>query len=225
MNRKHERMIRAAEAERKPDEPNAVRYYYIVDAKRNREAVVTMYAAHYRYADKAHKRKTGELEIQEAVRYETDKPEFRLTDFDAQYLSGYKVYFESDGWHCGSANYPYKFGGNFLVRYVRYLNGFEGTKYEHGYDVRGGLHIMEYAELHRISPRVEFLVRGGFERLLSPAFVRRLSNDSKYFRWFRDNAAEIQRRKAGMQVISHAYAHGQTIGEAERWQDEHRLLL
>ena len=230
INEEHARLIREAEGPQGLGyaQQNGARYYNIVTPKPNGEAIVEMYVVRNRYApSKSGKRgqKLPEVEMFRACRYETDETEMHFHNFDYLGLAGYRVFwsdsFTPDGYHVGEFDwdYDYKFNGGMLVRNVQYLNGFTGTKYAHGFDTKGALHIMEYADLYRISPRVEFLVKAGFGNLLTPTFVRRLADDNRYFNFFRSNAREIQERKAGLAVINHAYSTRGTIRAAQLWFD------
>ena len=230
INEEHARLIREAEGPQGLGyaQSNGARYYNIVTPKPNGEAVVEMYVVRNRYAqgkNGGRGRKLPEVEMFRACRYETDEAKMHFHNFDYLGLAGYRVFwsdsFSRTGYYTDEFDWSldYKFNGAMLVRNVKYLNGFEGTKYAHGFNLNGALHIMEYADLYRISPRVEFLVKAGFGNLLTPTFVRRLAEDNRYFQFFRSNAREIQERRAGLAIINHAHSTKTTIRAAQLWYD------
>lgn len=201
---------------------NTARFYNIVSPKPNGEALVSMYVVRNRYATARARRKLPEIEYFEACRWDTGDATMRYRGIgprnDYYRMAGYTVCFPEDDWEPSEYTLPYRFGGPMLIRGVRYLNGFAGTKYARaGYDWEYGLHILEFAELYRISPGVEFLAKAGLWDLMTPRFVSRLAKDRGFFEFFRAHTAEIRRGDYGLAEVNHAYSAGVGLPAAARW--------
>ena len=195
---------------------NFTRFYNVVTPKKNGEAIVRMYVVRNAYGEKHVK--LPEIEFFEACRWETDSRTMRYKGIGYGGLAGYQVCFPSDPYY-NPIKYTldYSFGCAMLIREVKYLNGFAGTKYARaGYDWQYGLHILEFAELYRINPGVEFLAKAELWRLMTPAFVRKLSADRRFFEFFRANCRDIRQWHYGLDVIRNAYLSGRTLAAASR---------
>lgn len=226
-------LIRKAESERGKDAPNRTRLYnVVVPLKRNGECRIDTYAV------KTRRKKTSELAIKKVAKYWPEKKCCEVRDV-----------LWSNFWHYWTVNWCNEpFGRKHQAvwedvdAYIgvwgkdeatfkhcinlhgRYLNGFEGTRYERcGYDAEllYGMHFMQYAECWNISHATEFLAKAGMWNLVRPRFIKRLSEDKRFLRFFRDHIHEIRPNdewrccaRYGVGAIERAYRRGETLDEA-----------
>ena len=235
---------------------NVTRLYNIVVPIRNGEARIDTYAV--KTLDKA----TGRLVIKKVARYYSDRKRYWVRDvlrnnftnelcinwceqpFGHKHLA---VWSDVDAYQGKWLYNDFDFnatGQSFLP--ARYLNGFEGTRYEHcGYSLDSTMHFLKYAECWRGNHATEYLGRAGLYRFVTPAFIRRLSTDRGLFTFFRSHMGELLAAlKSGtadyrIADVEWAYRHGRSLGYARAYNalvrshdirdlpkviDRHRLL-
>lgn len=211
---------------------NVTRYYNAVVPTRNGECRIDTYAV------KTRDRRTGELAVKKVARYYSDRNRYHVRDiifhnFTHSYLTNWcdepfgrrhqAVWEDVDAligtWGCCDRDRDgvINLGGV-------YLNWFEGTRYEHcGYSANSGMHFLDYAQCYNISRGVEFLGKAGLWKLITPSFVRRLSDDSGLFNFFRTHMSEIRQPSChggfhaaySISDILTAYRRGCSLDEAK----------
>ena len=98
---------------------------------------------------------------------------------------------------------------------ARLVNDFNGTKYERSGIGLWGWNVAHFFACYRISPSVEFLVKAGLGRFVTPSFVRRLKTNKRLFAFFRQHVAELRaNRNFGIREVNAAFAHGLSLTEA-----------
>ena len=225
--RRREIVKKIDEIESRWDHANTTSFYSVVVPIRNkaRDARVDVYAT--RLETRSRKRIVKLVES-----FRSDDATFKCRDIFRGYMGGFRVDFSDMTRQCRHyAEMYYKpecvktylgkwdeeeYRGWNTPRliYGPYLNDFTGTKFEHCCVENSGLHFMKFVHCWNISHSVEFLVKAGFQRFITPAFVKRLKIDKKMFNIFRSNIDAIRRNNYGIDELNRAVAHGITLEEA-----------
>lgn len=236
MNALKEIMKRENETPRNSDRPiwahtNVTRYYNAVVPTSNGECRIDTYAV------KTRNRRTGELAVKKVARYYSDRNRYYVRDiivnnFTHAYLTNWcnepfgrkhQAVWEDVDAHIGTWGYCDRDKDGVINLGGDYLNWFEGTRYEHcGYSASSGMHFIDYAECYNISRGVEFLGKSGLWKLVTPSFVRKLSDNRDLFNFFRTHMNEIRQQSChggffsaySISEILHAYRHGETLSDA-----------
>ena len=235
---------------------NVTRLYNIVVPIRNGEVRIDTYAV--KTLDKA----TGQLVIKKVARYYSDRKRYWIRDVIQNNFTnelcinwceqpfGHKhmaVWIDVDAYQGEWLYNDFDINGTGqALLHARYLNGFEGTRYEHcGYSLGSKMHFLKYAECWRGNQATEYLGRAGLYRFVTPAFIRRLSTDRGLFMFFRSHMSELLAAlKPGgndyrIADVEWAYKHKRPLGYARAFNalvrshdirqlpaiiDRHRLL-
>lgn len=189
------------------------------------------------YAVKTRNSRTGELAIKKIARYYSDRQRYYVRDvLYHNFMHTYSVNWCNEPFgrrhnpvwsdvdaYIGKWGYCERAKDGTIDLGGDYLNGFEGTKFEHcGWASRSGIHILDYIDCWRISRGVEFLGKSDLWRLITPSFVKQLATDRGLFNFFRSHLGEIRQRSCSgghyaaysISEILRAYRHGESLADA-----------
>lgn len=229
-------LIRKSEASRRKDAHNGTRIYNYVVALKGGECRIDTYAV------KTRSMRTGELAIKKVAAYYSADRRCRLRDIIRNNFTHalcvnwanepfgrrhQAVWQDVDAyigvWGDDDATFRHC-----IDLHGEYLNGFEGTRYAKcGYSTDSGykMHFMQYIECWNIDHAVEFLAKAGMWQLIRPSFIRRLSKDADFKRFFRSHIADIRDSaggywggvRYGVGAIERAYRSGESLAEASAY--------
>lgn len=206
---------------------NLTQYYAVVNRLRGGEARIDTYACRL-------DNRTRKPLCKCVQRCYSNRLTIDVRDIVRGYMGGFQVDFSDLTRNCRHyhermytdvANARFPVGSWDTMEYVgpktgflvcaQMLNDFKGTKFEHSGIERWHNHPMRFFECYGISRSVEFLVKAGLGRFVTPAFVRRLKDDRRTFDFFRRHVKEIQGSWGiGIREVTVAVANRCSLAEA-----------